>query len=101
MPETMAGMNRRQFTITALSASTILIGCDTDQKPSHTATLLNNAEVQEALKSLADAIDNLSGDVRDFDTKNWKEVVPEVTSGTEEVSSAFERLRRALQVPNS
>jgi hypothetical protein len=45
---------------------------------------------------LADAIDNLVGDVGDFDTKNWKEVVPEVTSGAEEVSGAFERLRRAL-----
>jgi hypothetical protein len=91
-------MNRRQFSIAALSATTLLIGCDTDQKPSHTATLLNNSEVQEALKSLADAIDNLAGDVSNFDTGNWKEVVPEVTSGTEEVSAAFERLRRALQV---
>ena len=91
-------MNRRQFALVTLSATTLLIGCDTDQKPSHTATLLNNGEVQEALKSLADAIDNLVGDVGDFDTKAWREVVPEVTNGTEEVSGAFERLRRALQV---
>jgi hypothetical protein len=47
---------------------------------------------------LADAIDKLAGDVSNFDTGNWKEVVPEVTSGTEEVRAAFERLRRALQV---
>jgi GAF domain-containing protein len=94
----MAGMNRRQFARVTLSATTLLIGCDTEQKPSHTATLLNNSEVQEALKSLASAIDNLVGDVGDFDSKNWKEVVPEVTSGAEEVSGAFERLRRALQV---
>jgi hypothetical protein len=53
--------------------------------------------VQDALKSLGDVIDNLVGDVGDFDTKNWKEVVPEVTSGAEEVSGAFERLRPALQ----
>jgi hypothetical protein len=67
--ESMAYMNRRQFAISALSASTVFIGCDTDQKPSHAATLLNNGEVQEALKSFADAIDNLAGDVGDFDTK--------------------------------
>jgi len=91
-------MNRRQFARVALSASSVLIGCDTDQKPSHTATLLNNSGVQDALKSLASAIDNLAGDVSDFDTKPWKEVVPEVTSGTEEVSGAFETLRRALQI---
>jgi hypothetical protein len=91
-------MNRRQFARVTLSASALLIGCDTQQKPAHTATLLNNSEVQEALKSLAGVIDNLVGDVGDFDTKPWTEVVPEITSGTEEVSGAFERLRRALQV---
>jgi hypothetical protein len=32
---------------------------------------------QCSLKSLASAIDNLVGDVGDFDTKDWKEVVPE------------------------
>jgi hypothetical protein len=94
----MAAMNRRQFSFSFLSSSAILLGCDTDQKPSHTATLLNNNGVQEALKSLADAIDNLSGDVSSFDTASWKEVVPEVVSGTEEVSASFEQLRRALQV---
>lgn len=91
-------MNRRQFARVALSASALLVGCDTEQKPSHTATLLNNSEVQDALKSLASAIDSLVGDVGNFDTQNWKEVVPEVTSSAEEVSGAFERLRRALQV---
>jgi hypothetical protein len=91
-------MNRRQFARVSLSATALLIGCDTDQKPSHAAPLLNNSGVQEALKSLADAINNLVGYVGDFDTKNWKEVVPEVTAGTEEVRGAFERLRRALQV---
>ena len=93
-------MNRRQFAISALSASTIL-GCDTDQKPSHTATLLNNADIQNAMKSLADAIDNLAEDVSEFDTEDWKEVVPKITGGTEDVSAAFERLRRALQVSGS
>jgi hypothetical protein len=68
-----------------------------EMKPSHTATLLNNSGVQEALKSLADAIDNLAGDVSSFDTESWKEVVPKVLSGTEEVSAAFEQWRRALQ----
>jgi hypothetical protein len=91
-------MNRRQFALVTLSVSALIIGCDTDQKPSHTATLLNNSEVQESLKSLASAIDGLVADVGNFDTQNWKEVVPEVTSSAEEVSGAFERLRRALQV---
>jgi hypothetical protein len=91
-------MNRRQFARATLSATVILMGCDSNQKPFHSATLLNNGGVQDALKSLADAIDNLVGDVGDFDTKSWREVVPAVTRETEEVSGAFERLRRALQV---
>lgn len=53
------------------------------------------------MKSLADAIDNLAEDVSEFDTEDWKEVVPKITGGTEDVSAAFERLRRALQVSGS
>ena len=53
------------------------------------------------MKALADAIDTLVGDVGEFDTMNWREVVPRVTSSAEDVSSSFERLRRALSVPNS
>jgi hypothetical protein len=40
---------------------------------------LTNGGIQEALKRLADAIDNLVGDVGEFDTENWREVVPKVT----------------------
>jgi hypothetical protein len=49
-------MNRRQFFRVTLSTSALFIGSDTEQEPS-TAALLNNSEVQDALKSLADAID--------------------------------------------
>jgi hypothetical protein len=52
-------MNRRDFARTALSSTALLFGCDNEQKPSHTATLLNNSGVQEALKSVEDAISGL------------------------------------------
>jgi hypothetical protein len=94
-------MNRRQFALAAASCSVLLTGCDTEQKPAATATLLNNSEIQSALKNLADAIDTLVGDVGEFDSNNWREVVPQVTSSSEEVSSAFEALRHALSVPNA
>lgn len=54
-------MNRRQFALLFPSA-VLLVGCDTDQKPDHTATLLNNSGVQEAMKALDDAIGTLEGD---------------------------------------
>lgn len=94
-------MNRRHFALTAMSCSVLLTGCDTEQKPAATATLLNNSEIQASLKNLADAIDNLVGDVGEFDSESWREVVPKVTSSSEEVSSAFEALRRSLSVPNA
>ncbi len=95
-------MNRRQFALAAASCSVLLAGCDTEQKPPATATLLNNSEIQLALKNLANAIDTLVGDVGEFDSSNsWRDVVPQVTSSSEEVSSAFEALRRTLTVPNA
>ena len=94
-------MNRRQFVLSAVLCSALLAGCDTEQKPAATATLLNNSEIQSALKNLADAIDTLVGDVGEFDSNSWREVVPQVTSSSEEVSSSFEALRRALSVPNT
>jgi len=96
----VAAMNRRKFAA-SLALSIPLIGCDTEQKPSHTATLLNNSDVQEAIKSLAAAIDSLEGDTGRFDSENWREVVPDVETAATDVRDAFDRLRQALQVPNS
>jgi hypothetical protein len=94
-------MNRREFSIAALPSSILLAGCDTDQKPSHTATLLNNSGVQEALKALESVIGDLEGEVDNFNTMNWREVVPEVEGAASGVRTAFEDLRRALGTPDS
>ena len=96
----MGSMNRRQFAI-MLPVACTLIGCDTDQKPSSTATLLNNSEVQDALKALNDAIDSLEGDVGRFDEDNWREVVPDVETSATDVRNAFDNLRQALGVSDS
>ena len=93
-------MNRRQFAI-SLSAAGLLIGCDSEQKPSATATLPNNGEVQDAMKALDSAIGDLESDVGSFDSDNWREVVPEVESAASDVRGAFEDLRRALGVSDA
>jgi hypothetical protein len=83
-------MNRRAFTLGGVFVgASALVGCDSDPKPSHTATPLGNDKVHEAMTAVDGALANLEGDVGNFDTDNWREVVPEVKSGTEE-------LRRAL-----
>jgi hypothetical protein len=98
----MAGMNRRDFALAALTSSAMMVaGCDTDQKPSATATLLNNSGAQEALKAVEDAISGLEGNVDDFDDENWREVVASVKTSTDDVRDAFERLRQELGTPDS
>lgn len=96
----IGGMNRRQFAV-SLSAAGLLAGCDTDQKPAATATLLNSSQVQDAMKAVESAIGDLESDVGRFDDENWREVVPDVESAAADVRDAFEKLRSALQVPNS
>jgi hypothetical protein len=94
-------MNRRQFAL-LLPAAALLAGCDTDQKPDHAATLLNNSGVQNALKALSDAIEGLeSDDVGGFEGENWREVVPDVESPSSEVRDALEKLRQELGVQGS
>jgi hypothetical protein len=82
-----------------LGAAILLTGCDTEQKPSGTATLLNNSGVQEAMKRLADAIGGLGSRIGQFDSgDSWREVVPEVRSAASDVESAFSALRSQLGI---
>lgn len=96
----MGGMNRRQFAI-LLPAACALVSCDTDQKPSSTATLLNNSEVQNALKELDSTIDDLQSNVGRLDDENWRDVVPDIESATTDIRDAFDSLRQALGVSDS
>jgi hypothetical protein len=90
-------MNRRRFAL-LLPAVGLMAACDSDQKPSHSATLLNNADVQHALKALSNAISGLEGNVDRFENENWREVVPDVEISSAEVFNAFNQLESALGV---
>jgi hypothetical protein len=90
-------MQRRAFAIAAATTCmAALSGCESDPKPSHTATLLDNEKVHEAFTAMDGALANLEGDVENFDTDNWREVVPEVKAGTDELRDALDSLKRAL-----
>jgi hypothetical protein len=94
-------MNRRSFAVAGLASVACLLGCDNDQKPSATATLLASGEVQDALKALRSAIDDLDSAIGGFDGDDWKEVVPEVRSAADDVQSAFSKVQSALGVSTS
>jgi hypothetical protein len=98
----MPAMNRRTFAVSALASVALLTGCDNDQKPSATATLLSSGEVQDALKMLRSAISGLDSAVGGFDNgEDWKEVVPQVVSAADDVQSAFGKVQTALGVSES
>ncbi len=94
-------MNRRNFSLALLSSAVVIAGCDDNQKPSHTATVLNNSAVQTALQNLSAAIGTLQNEAAQFDDEDWKDVVPEVQGAAENVHSAFNALRQALGVSDS
>ena len=93
-------INRRTFSVAAASLALLpLAGCDSEPKPSSTATLLNNEKVHAAILEIDGAISSLEEDVERFDSDEWREVVPEVKSSTEELRSALDSLRTALGYP--
>jgi len=90
-------MDRREAMLAIAGAGAMLMAaCDTEQKPGATATLLNNKNVHEAMKELVEAVEALEGDVDEFSTTNWRQVVPEVQDSTAAVRDALDRLRREL-----
>ena len=55
-------MNRRAFALAAVGVFVAtLAGCDSDPKPSHTATMLDNDKVHQAMTAVDDALSNLEG----------------------------------------
>jgi hypothetical protein len=58
-------MNRRNFAFLLGAMVTGLSVCDSEPKPSASATLINNDEVAKPMRSLEDPVDTLEGDVGD------------------------------------
>jgi hypothetical protein len=100
--EAMSIADRRALLIALTSVPLIfLTSCDTEPKPSATATLFNADEVHEAMKFLLAVVNDLQNDVGQFDLENWRDVVPNVRVATAEVASAVAKLRKALGYSDS
>ena len=83
---------RTVLSLAALGSSLIFVGCDS--APS--GTVFNKEEIDGAMKDLMDALETLEGDVDEFQTTNWREVVPEVERGIADLRGAIEKLRGEL-----
>jgi hypothetical protein len=82
--------------VTCLARLTLIASCDSEPKPASTATLLNKEEVHHAIQELDSQIGALEGDVEDFDSESWREVVPRIKEGAESVRGALDDLKKAL-----
>ncbi len=89
-------MNRRQFALT-LPCAGLAVGCHSD-RPAPSATLLNNTNVRDAISAVDSAIGGLESSVGDFDSENWREVVPNVESAASNVRNAFDSLKQELGI---
>ncbi len=82
--------------VVPLSALIGLLGCESEPKPSATATLFDNEKVHEATQAVESATSNVEASVEDFDSENWREVVPKVKDAVVELRSAVDDSRSAL-----
>jgi len=94
-------MNRRRFAKLALAVPIALTGCESEPKPSHTATLLDNEAVRRAFQELEESIEGLEMRVGEFDTEDWREAVPDVKDATTGVRNGVDQLKRVLGYPVS
>jgi hypothetical protein len=57
--------------------------------------------VQDALKALRDAINELESELGRFGGENWREVVPDVESAGSGARDGFDKVRQELGVQES
>jgi outer membrane murein-binding lipoprotein Lpp len=82
--------------VTCVAGLLLVAGCDSEPKPASTATLFNKEEMHNAIQELDSQISALEGDVEDFDSESWRDVVPRVREGAESVRGALDELKKAL-----
>jgi hypothetical protein len=95
----LSSMNKRRAFLARLTGTTALLalgGCDHKRRQSAPATPSLDEHIHKAVVAMAFALGGLQGSVGEFDTKDWRYVVPEVQDDTKKVSTAFTELKRAL-----
>lgn len=90
-------MDRRTFTLAALSSATLLAGCHKKEEgPARDATLLHNANVSNAVAELDQAVNGLDMRLQAFNAENWQDALNHVQTSAERVRNGVDELKRAL-----
>ena len=90
-------MDRRSFTLAALSSATLLMGCESSQpKPALDATLLHNKTVRNAVGELEQGMNALEMRLGLFNAENWQDALANMQSSILRMRSDVDELKRAL-----
>ena len=89
-------MNRRNFTLAALSSATILSGCKSQSKPARDATLFHNGEVREAMGELEQATNAVEMRMGQFNAENWQDALANLQTSAIRLRNVVDDLRKAL-----
>jgi outer membrane murein-binding lipoprotein Lpp len=90
-------MNRRRFTLAALSSGALLAGCQTDEnRPSRDATLIHRSEIRAAVNELEQAVNALQMRVTGFNAENWQDAAANLQTTAIRLQADVAELKRAL-----
>ncbi len=85
------GISRRNVVLVLFGSALSLAGCDSEESAESLRLSL-----QEEVKQVDDALDELESAVDKFETQDWREVVPEVKDGLAELQTKVKALEGML-----
>ena len=89
-------MDRRQFSLAAMSATALLAGCHSETKPSLDATLLHNKTVRTAVDGLEQAMNHMDMRLSLFNAENWQDALSNAQAAATRLHHELDELKRAL-----
>ena len=89
-------MDRRHFTLAALSSATLLSGCRSATQPARDATLFHNRQVREAMTELQQATNALEMHMGQFSAENWQDALANLQTSAIRLRNVVDELRRSL-----
>ncbi len=89
-------IDRRAFTLAALSSATLLAGCHSASEPARDATLFHNRQVREAMQELEQATNAIEMRMGQFNAENWQDALSNLQTSAIRLRNVVDELRRSL-----
>ena len=89
-------MNRRDFTLAAMSSATLLAGCRSASEPARDATLFHNRQVGETVDELEHVTGDLEMRMSQFNAENWQDALSNLQTSAIRLRNVVDELKRSL-----